>query len=544
MNIKMVFSFLGGLGLFIYGMSVMATGIEKAAGPKMKNLLAILTKNKFSAVLVGAITTAIVQSSSTTTVMIVGFVNAGLMTLSQSVGVIMGANIGTTATAWIFTSSEWATFLKPTTIAPICVAIGVVMALFSKKENIQQTGEVLLGFGILFIGMTSMSDAVSPLKSSPYMQEAFATFGTNPILGVLVGIIVTAMVQSSSASVGILLVMVQSELVPWNAAVYIIMGQNIGTCVTALLSSIGTTRNAKAAAYIHLLFNFIGSVIFTIIAVTYFEFINPDIASQLMTMIEVSIVHTSFNVLNTIMLYPFSGFLVKTAEKMAATKKTLPSEIELVHLDERMLETPSFAIEGAIKEIARFGNIVLKNLKYSTEALIEKDIKKIKKVIAKEQEINEITHSITRYLVHLCNQNITEMQNETITTLLNTVNDIERIGDHAENIVELANELIKKDVGFTEEAIKEIKEIICLTHKSFEQAIDGLENNNSELISNISDIEEEIDNLEIQYRKNHIKRLTKKSCDQTSGIVFLDTMTNLERISDHSLNIIEATLKI
>jgi phosphate:Na+ symporter len=547
-NLLIIISFVGSLGLFIYGMGVMSKTLEKIAGPKMKQILAKLTKSKFHALIFGIFATIALQTSSASTVIVVSFVNAGLMTLKQSVGVFMGANIGTTATAWLFTGSATARFLRPTTLAPLAVAIGVAMTFTSKKENIKQIGELILGFGILFMGMSGMSDAVIPLRDSPAMAQAFIIAGNSPLIGILMGVFVTIMVQSSTASIAILLAVVQLGVVPFDAAIFIILGQNIGTCVTALLSSIGANKNAKAAAYVHLLFNLIGSFVIGIIMAVYFAFINPEISGQVITMLQISIAHTTFNILNTAMLYPFSDWLVKIATKMSeskilTSKNAVVSEAELVHLDERVLAMPTFAIESLTKEIIRFAKITLKNLNLSTEALIEKDDKKIRKVISKEKEINQITESITAYMVQLCNQDISETQNNVITALFHTVNDIERVGDHAENLAELAKELIKENVYFTEKALNEIREVISLTEKCFKGSIEALEKNDKEIIEDISKCEEKIDELEKELRANHIKRLTKKECDQLSGIVFLDAITNLERVSDHSLNIAEAVLK-
>ena len=303
--VQIALGFLGGFGLFLFGMEYMGEGLQKAAGNKMKNLLGVLTSNRFLGVLVGAGITALIQSSSATTVMVVGFVNAGLMSLRQAVGVIMGANIGTTITAWIVALGEWTKYLQPAVIAPIFIVVGVVMISFGKSKNIKNIGQIAFGFGALFLGLESMSAAADPLRELPQIKDAFVTLGRNPIFGVLAGAIVTAVIQSSSASVGILQALATAGLVPWNSAIYIIMGQNIGTCITAILSSIGANTNAKRAAAIHFLFNFIGSVLFTIIAFLIFTFALPGLGTRNIGLTEISIVHTVFNILNTILLFPF-----------------------------------------------------------------------------------------------------------------------------------------------------------------------------------------------------------------------------------------------
>lgn len=539
---SIIIPFAGGLGLFLYGMHIMASGLQKAAGNKLKKVLEVITKNKFLGILIGAFVTAIIQSSSATTVMVVGFVNAGIMNLAQTVGIIMGANIGTTITSWIVSSVEWAKFLNPSYFAPIAVAIGACFVLFAKRERMKQIGEIIVGFGILFIGINAMTTGLEPLRESELFKEMFRVFGRNPILGVLAGAIVTAVIQSSSASVGILQSLANSGLVTWNSAVYIIMGQNIGTCVTAMLSSVGASRNAKGAAYIHLLFNVLGSVLFSVLAFLFFTFINVKIGELPISLTEISLVHTIFNVANTLLMFPFSGLLVKIAEKLCSVGKSSEEDEEILHLDDRILETPSFAIQNCIKEIVRMGYMSYDNLKMSSEAVFEKDSHKIEKVLRREKNIDMFQKGITQYMVKLCGANINETENSFITSLFHTVNDVERIGDYCENLVEISQYMINDDVNFSKSAKDGLTEIVDATINCVNDSIKALETGDITFAISAIKGEERVDEMEKNLRALHIQRLTNNECQPTAGIEFLDCLTNLERISDHAQNIAQGVI--
>lgn len=538
---QIALAFLGGFGLFMFGMDYMGEGLQKAAGNKMKNLLSVLTSNPFLGVLVGAGVTAIIQSSSATTVMVVGFVNAGLMSLRQAVGVIMGANIGTTVTAWIVSLGDWAAFLKPSTIAPLCIGVGVIMVLFCKKQKVKQIGQIVFGFGALFLGLDLMGDAVKPISQLEEVKQLFVTLGSNPILGILVGAIVTAVIQSSSASVGILQTLAASALVPWNTAIYIILGQNIGTTITAILSSIGAGKNGKRAAVIHLLFNVIGSVVFAIFAVIAFGGLIPDFAEfgrSLIDTTQISIVHSVFNILNTILLFPFAGVLVTIAEKLVRGKgKDDESESELKHLDERILETPSFAVQNATKEVVRMGEMSAHNAKLGIRAIFEKDEAKIQEVFEREKVINQLQHGINHYLIKISNLPISEAEHGIVNSLFHTVSDIERVGDHAENLAELAQIRIRDEVEFSETALKELETIATLAIKCFETAVQACEFDDRNIAKEVQPMEQQVDTLEEELRARHIKRLSENKCSSMAGVVFLDAISNLERISDHASNI-------
>ncbi|WP_337530681.1 Na/Pi cotransporter family protein [Zhenhengia sp.] len=535
-------SFIGGLGLFLFGMEYMGEGLQKAAGPKMKKLLSILTSNRLLGVLVGAGVTALIQSSSATTVMVVGFVNASLMSLKQAVGVIMGANIGTTTTAWIVSLGEWTSFLKPSVLAPLCIAVGIALIMFAKKQGAKHTGIILFGFGTLFLGLDMMSDAAKPLRELEAVKNMFVVLGSNPILGILAGAGVTAIIQSSSASVGILQALALAGLVPWNSAIYIILGQNIGTCITAILSSIGANINAKRAAAIHFIFNFLGSVIFGILAIVIFTFIAPGLGSQMIDVTQISIVHTIFNVVNTLLLFPFAGSLVYLAEHLVKGKnEAKPGELQ--HLDERLFETPSFAVENAVKEVVRMGEIAKNNMEVAMQALFEKNRDKVQEVFDTEREINELQNGINQYLVKLSNISLTEKESLRVTNLFHIVSDIERIGDHADNIAELAATMIEDDSKFSDEARKELTRINEMGIQCLETALKAYEVTDDRLAKKAMVLEDHVDKLESNMRTNHIKRLVQKVCEPMAGIAFLDTLNNIERISDHASNIAQVVLE-
>jgi phosphate:Na+ symporter len=524
-------------------MHIMASGLQKCAGNKLKHILEMLTRNKFMGIILGAIVTAIIQSSSATTVMVVGFVNAGIMDISQTVGIIMGANIGTTMTSWLVSSLEWASFLKPEFFAPIAIAIGAFMLLFSKKNTTSLIGETIAGFGLLFVGISTMSSGLKPLQELPAFANAMATFGTNPLLGVLVGALVTAVIQSSSASVAILQSLALVGLVRWDAAIYIVMGENIGTCATAVLSGIGASKNAKAASYIHLLFNVIGAVIISGAAAIFFTFINPTAGRQMVSSLDISILHTAVNLITVVLLYPFSGLLVKGAEKLTSLTPSAEDGTELIHLDDRVLKTPGIAIENCVKEIVRLGEMARDNLKLAIKAMKTRDNSAMEKVLEVEDNIDVLTKSITSYMVKLCNTDLTEKQNNNITALFHTVIDMERIGDHCENLVEFTQFMQKENIRFSDKARGELDHIFDETVKCVSNSVEALSAYSTDLAEKVISEEERVDNLEERLRSEHIARLANRECDPTAGVVYLDVLTNLERVSDHALNVAQMVIK-
>ena len=541
---SIVIPFIGGLAMFIYGMNIMADGLQHAAGSKMKKILEVLTQNKLMGIALGALVTAIIQSSSATTVMVVGFVNAGLMNLTQAISVIMGANIGTTITGWLVSAGEWAKMFSPSTLAPIAVMVGVIITLVGKRQQSKDVAGIIIGFGILFIGMNTMSDAVYPLRESEVFKTAFISMGSNPFLGILVGAGVTAIIQSSSASQGILLSLASAGLVPTNAAVFIIMGQNIGTCVTAILSSVGASKNAKCVGTMHLTFNIAGTIIFSILAMFLFARLDPSYGEGIINMTQISFIHTVFNVGTTIILMPFSGYIIKFAMKVNGLKavETKSDEAELVHLDKRMMSTPSVAVEGAKLETIRMGRIARENLSLALSTLSDHDEEKMADVKQREFVIDKLCDNISKYLIDLCMLHLSDKDNEMVTSLLNTVSDMERVGDHAENIVELAEEMKQEGISFSDTALEELNEMFTTTLGAYDNAVKALELDDITYAVKTSFLEDQVDAMEKKLRAGHIGRLSKAECSVNAGIHFIDLLGNLERVSDHAMNIAQVVL--
>jgi len=534
MQKEMLIGILGGLGLFLYGMNLMGMGLQKAAGNKMKQLIEVLTNNRIMGVVVGAIVTMLIQSSSATTVMVVGFVNAGLMTLSQAIGVIMGANIGTTFTAQLIA-------FKLTDLAPFVIAIGVFIWLAASKKKHKDVGEILIGFGILFLGMGMMSGAMKPLRTDETFRSMMANL-ENPFLGVFVGFAITAIVQSSSATTGMLLALAAAGAINnVNAVIPILCGQNIGTCVTAMLSSLGANKTAKRAALMHLLFNVIGTLIFMILVSIlpiskWITELTPDNMSR-----QIANAHTSFNIINTVLLLPFANWFVRMAERLI--KGQDQDETGLKYIDSRIIETPSIAVLMASKEVLRMGKTVNKSLRLSKEAFLELNEKKVEKVIKREKSINTLEKDLVSYLSEVLNAPLTDAQHTIVTTLLNTINDLERVGDHAENIVELAQYRIDNKVALSESAVDELNVMFEKVDRTFTTALNSFKTADEVMIKQVFQFEEQIDTLEKKNRKSHIKRLNDRACKPESGIVYLDVISNLERIGDHSANIAESILE-
>lgn len=538
-HVEMLFRFIGGLGMFLYGMNVMADGLQKSAGNKMKHLLEFLTRNRLMGILVGAGVTAIIQSSSATTVMVVGFVNAGLMNLTQAVGVIMGANIGTTVTAWLVSMSEWGAFLKPEFFAPLLIGIGAFMMLFSKKEKIIDVSEIFVGFGVLFIGLSFMSGAITPYRDAPIFSEAFRVLGRNPILGMLAGLAVTALIQSSSASVGILQTLAANGLVNWSSAVFITLGQNIGTCVTALLSSLGAHKTAKRAAVIHLMFNTIGAIVFGLGMFVVFT-INKTWATSNINSVGISIFHTFFNVTNTILLYPFGNLLVKLSGLIVKDEEEEAEEetFELPHIEPRFLETPSFAVEGALKEVIRMGELAVTHVETVFDAVRTGSQKRVDRAVKLEQNMNEYEKKMTEYLTEISKGSLTDHQRLIINDLFYTVSDLERISDHCDNLAELTQTMINDGLHFSMEAMHGFEEIAGLTVDAVKAAVLARETEKMAYVQQVVQIEDEIDDLEEDLRTQHITRLARNECSAARGVIFLDMLSNIERISDHANNVV------
>ena len=539
--LNIIIPFAGGLGMFIYGMQIMAQGLENAAGNRMKSLLEVLTKNKLMGVLLGAAITAVIQSSSATTVMVVGFVNAGIMNLTQAMGVIMGANVGTTVTGWLVSSVEWAEFLSPAKLAPIAVIAGVVIMLTGKRRSSKEIANIIVGFGLLFIGITTMSSAVEPLKDSEAFCNIFVKLGQSPLLGIFAGALVTAVIQSSSASVGILQSLAAAGLVPFSAAIYIIMGQNIGTCVTAILSGLGAKKNAKTAGLMHLLFNVIGTVLFSIAAIVYFEVINTAAGTGMITQTQISMVHTIFNIGTTVLLFPVSGWIIRLAKKIGQVKED-EQDRSRVHLDDRMLETPAIAVQSTVNETIRMGEIVRESLEVAKRVLYTQTDEDIMLLQDDETVVDKLCAGITDYAIKLSSLQISEKEHQKVSHLLQVLSDIERVSDYCENISEFAETLRDKKVAFSAVAKEQFDEMIKESVESYFYALDAFKENSQEKALTVIEKETKVDDLEITLRTSHIKRLSNNQCNTEAGIVFLDALVCMERISDHARNIAEEVL--
>jgi phosphate:Na+ symporter len=535
MKLDIVISLMGGLGLFLYGMNLMAEGLEKSAGSKLKRIVELLTSNVLMGVLVGTFVTAIIQSSSATTVMVVGFVNAGIMNLTQAIGVIMGANIGTTVTAQLVS-------FDLNGMAPISLGIGIILYLFTSKPKVKNIAEILIGFGILFTGMDFMKNAVEPLAEYKGFTDLLVGFGEHPLLGLLLGFGITAIVQSSSASMGMLIALASQGLVPLNAALPILYGQNIGTCVTSLISSVGASRNAKRAAVMHLIFNILGTAVFLIIlnkpVVTLVTNMNPgDVARQIAN------THTLFNIISVIILLPFTKFIISLAIKLVPDKAGEEDESKAIkYLDDRIVETPSIAVASVVKETLRMGKKAKESVNYAIDGFVEQSQENIDKSFKNEEIVNELQKGILNYLLKLSKAHLDEDARDVVDSLFNTVNDIERIGDHAENIAELAQDIIDLDLKLSKQATEEVKELYNKVISTYDYALQAMKNYDVDLAYKVIRMEEQVNIMEKSCRANHIHRLNNNLCSIDGGIIFLELTSNLERISDHAVNIAQQVI--
>ena len=540
------FGFLGGLGMFLYGMNIMADGMQKTAGSKMSSFLGMLTNNRFLAVALGALITAIIQSSGATTVMVVGFVSADVLNLSQAVGVIMGANIGTTITAWIVSMSQLGDafeVMKPGFYAPAIIGIGALLLVFAKSQKKKTIGEIMIGLGLLFIGLDFMSGSINPYTDAPIFAKAFEILGGNPLLGMIIGALVTALLQSSSASVGILQTLAMNGIVTTNAAIYITLGQNIGSCVTAMLSSMGGSRTAKRAAVMHLTFNVIGAIVFGSIGFIFFS-LRPAFAASNINAVQISIFHTIFNLTMTTLLFPFADVLVKISGmvvKEKAEEEPVAEDAEtaatLKHLDERIFESPAFAVETAALEVVHMGQITYENVVRAIDAVLTVNSDEVETVFKTEQTINNMEKMLTEYLIKVDNLSLTEKQKKVVNNLFYSVSDIERIGDHAENLAEQAQYMVEHGLQFSTTGADDLKSISDSVLKSFQYAIDARQNGNMEAVRKVSQYEDDVDSQEEELREKHIERLSAGECKASAGVVFLDIISNLERVSDHAYNL-------
>lgn len=543
-DVSNILGFIGGLGMFLYGMKLLSGGLQKAAGERMKSLLNAVTNKRIKGIAVGAAVTAIIQSSGATTVMVVGFVNAGILSLLQSVGVIMGANIGTTVTAWIVALDSLgsaAAAFKPSFYAPLMIGVGAALVMFCKKHKKQTMGEIIISVGLLFAGLTAMSSSMEPYMKSQTVQDVFLTLGNNPMLGILIGLVVTGVMQSSSASVGVLQALARYGVVSAGTAVFICLGADIGSCFTAILSSAGASRNARRAAVINLLFNLIGVAIWGTLVFIFFK-IFPAAQAYTMSGVTIAVFHTGFKVANTVLFYPFANKLVKLSELIIRDKKQPMQPVDeqrdnSMLLDDRILNTPSLAIQAVSNYIVKLGKICTENIKRSLDAVMYCKMENVSVVLDTEKHIDDHVANLSDFLVKLSNDGLTDRQSRQVKNLMYTVIDLERIGDHAENIAELAQKLEKDGLKFSEMGVRDLEDMRAAVEGSLESAISSRESGNLDMVRRTLRFEDDVDAYEEEIRDKHIDRLASRECESETGVIFLNLLTNLERVSDHAVNI-------
>lgn len=548
MDVFGVLTLVGGLALFLFGMNVMGGALEKKAGNRLQSILERLTSNPFKGFLLGALVTAIIQSSSATTVMVIGFVNSGLIKLGQAVGVIIGSNVGTTITSWILSlanlqgDSFIVRLFKPTTFTPVLALIGIILYMMPKAGKKKDTGTILLGFAVLMFGMSTMSGAVEPLADVPEFTRILVLF-QNPILGVLMGAVLTAVIQSSSASVGILQALSVTGAITFGNAVPIILGQNIGTCVTALLSSVGANKNAKRAAMVHFYFNVIGGMAF--LALFYlFKWLFPlPMLGEAIGGLQIAVVHTAFNLLSTLIFLPFTGVLEKLACLTIPDHKEQSAE-KITLLDERLLGTPALAIARSRDLTVQMANAARTNLLAALEMVSDYSEEQAALMNEREEQIDKYEDILGTYLVRLSSRNLTQQDSREISKLLHTIGDFERIGDHAINLIKTAQEIDRKQVSFSPEGTKELSLLKQVLHDILDLTVDSFEKDDLQTAYKVEPLEQVVDDLTRDIRSRHIKRLQEGDCTIELGFILSDLLTNYERVADHCSNIAVAVIEV
>lgn len=553
MDIFSVLTLIGGLVLFLYGMDVMGSGLEKLAGGKLEKLFDKLTSNPFKGALLGFVVTAIIQSSSATTVMLVGFVNSGIMKLRQSIGIIMGANIGTAVTAWLLSMTGieggniWLEMLKPSSFTPILALIGIIFYMFMKDDKHKFIGMILLGFTVLMFGMDTMSGAVEPLKDMPEFSQILLMFD-NPILGILVGAGLTAIIQSSSASVGILQALSSTGAVHFSTALPIILGQNIGTCITAVISAIGTNKNAKRVAAIHLMFNIIGTIIFVAIYYPLNALVEFTFANAVVDALDIAVIHTLFKVITTVILFPFIGVLEKLSYVIIRDKNSngddgkIDSEEPVI--DERFMSTPAFAVAQCKTQTAKMAGLAKRNITDAISLIKKWDKTVARRISETERLVDKYEDVIGSYLVKLSGQQMSYQDSRTASTILHTISDFERISDHAKNICSSAKELHEKKIELSKKAQAELEVMFSAIDEIMDLTIKSVSDNDLYSAYLVEPLEEVVDQLRTKLKSRHIKRLQKGSCSMETGFIYIDLLTNLERVSDHCSNIAVCLIQV
>ncbi len=542
MDLFDVLTLIGGLCLFLFGMNLMGEYLEKSAGSGLNKLLGRLTTGKLAGFITGLGVTAVIQSSSATTVMVVGFVNSGVMTLKQAINVIMGANVGTTVTSWLLSltgiesGNVFVKLLKPTSFTPVLALVGIILYMMSKKSRHRDIGVILLGFATLMFGMDTMSDAVAGLKEVPEFANILIMF-SNPILGVLAGAVLTGIIQSSSASVGILQALSSTGAVTIGASVPIIMGQNIGTCVTALLSSVGTNRNARRASLVHLMFNVIGTTVLLGVYCAVTAMFNLEIVNSSASELSIAICHTVFNLLCTALMLPMSGLLEKLSYKFIKEPADSGHKEKVIELDKRLMTTPAVAVNRAKEVTCHMAQVSAQALTASLDMLYEFSDEKVQEITDKEGVVDRYEDTIGSYLVELSAVPMTDEDNNELSKLLFVIGDFERISDHAINVIRSAREIQEKSIVFSAPAQAELKAIVGAVKEIVELTVEAFASNSIEIATKIEPLEQVVDMLKKQLRANHIARLQKGECSIEQGFVWADMLTNLERVSDHCSNI-------
>lgn len=554
MDIFSILTMIGGLALFLYGMEVLGDGLKKASGGKLEIILEKLTSNKLMAILLGAGVTAVIQSSSATTVMVVGFVNSGIMQLSRAIGVILGANVGTTVTAWILSltdvkgSSVFLQLLKPSSFSPILAIVGIILLKMGKKEIHKNVGTILVGFAVLMFGMETMSNSVTPFAQSPEVSKILLMF-SNPVLGMLAGLILTAIIQSSSASVGILQALCASGAVSYATAIPIIMGENVGACMPALISGAGGNKGAKRAALIHLYYNIIKTVTFMVVFYAIDTFVHFEFLGQAASAVGVAVIHSAFNVAAVIVIYPFTSILEKLVyltipEGEEEKQEVVQDKKEIQLLDSRFLNTPGFALEQCKNVAIDMANYAKDALFLSMQLIDKYDKKAADKVIELEELVDYYEDELGTYLVKLSSKHLTEKDSQELSVLLHCIGDFERISDHAINIAESAKEMYEKELAFSKKAQEELVIFTGAIKDIVNTSILVFQEEDLKLAGMVEPLEEVIDYLNSEVKKRHIKRLRKGKCTIEMGFILSDITTNYERVSDHCSNIALCLLQL
>jgi len=547
MGFNEVIQLILGLSLFLYGMNIMGDGLERISGGRLERTLEKMTNNRFKGLLLGTAVTGVIQSSSATTVMVVGFVNSGIMKLKQAVGIIMGANIGTTVTAWILSltgiegDNFFLTLCKPTTFSPILAGIGIVLIMFTKSSKNKNIASIMLGFAILMLGMDQMSASVEGLAEVPAFTNILLIFGENPILGILAGAVLTGIIQSSSASVGILQALSLSVGITYNSTIPIIMGMNIGTCVTALISCIGAKKNAKRAAFVHLYFNVIGTVIWSAVYLIVNSLIHIEFFTQFVSPAEIATITTIFNVLTTLLLFPFAGVLEKLA---CATIRDKEEESNLPFLDERFLETPSIATEQCKEMAYKMAELCKESYIKAMDLIGNYNDKVFNEIVEEESLVDTYEDVLGSYLVKLASKDLNGNDSREISKILLCINDFERISDHAVLIAKSAKEMHEKQIMFSDIALREITVMKNALSEVVSNTVNAFATNSTDLASQVEPLEQVVDKLQEKIRARHIKRLKDGKCTVELGFIHADIITSFQRVSDHCSNVAVCIIQI